>query len=217
MKAHRHTAGNSGPDCTRSPGWPHPPLVGGEKTFPRRTTSKGTWGSLGSVFGRARPTRYPDSEFITAPPPSQTQGPVACFAAWRIVTRYSGATVPDSHGVPAASIVIQTSGAEERLASTRSKNPFQLGHMPGKAKGKLCLPHALPRPPSPNGVTNPHPDVTALIRSTFQSRHVFGRPFRAVQPGTTMRATQDTALGYTRVAPLGRVLNPDKTDSDSGP
>lgn len=139
MKAHRHTAGNSGPDCTRRPGWPHPPLVGGVETVAGQKASKGIPTVPVFVSGRARPTRYPDSEFITAPPPSQTHCPVACLAAWRFVTRYSGATVPDSHGVPAAPIVIQTSGDEERLASSRSKNSLHLCHAPSKAKGKLCV------------------------------------------------------------------------------
>ena len=48
------------------------------------------------AFGRAIRDRYPDSGFHLAPafPVFQTSG------LWEFVTRYSGATVPDFHGIP---------------------------------------------------------------------------------------------------------------------
>jgi hypothetical protein len=45
---------------------------------------------------RAQPNRYPDFGLKTSLPPSRPGGQWH----WESVTRYSGATVPDFHGVP---------------------------------------------------------------------------------------------------------------------
>ena len=75
---------------------------------------------------RAQPDRYPDLGLRTSLPPSRS-----CDRwPWEFVTRYSGATVPDSHGVPCH----LTANRADPRASAFQRTALLIGGPGGGAK-----------------------------------------------------------------------------------
>ena len=72
---------------------------------------------------RAQPNRYPDLGLSTSLPPSRlvTSGlsPQASACVWESVARNSGATVPDSHGVPGHLAAITDGPIVHRFSKSR--------------------------------------------------------------------------------------------------